>query len=41
MLINPWLEMTAMVEGRLESTCIKAGPDENGMGGSGRMVRRS
>jgi hypothetical protein len=30
-----------MVEGRFGSICMKAGPEEKGIGGSGRMVRMS
>jgi hypothetical protein len=41
MLIKPWFEITAILEGRLGRTLIKAGPVGKGTGGSGRIVRKS
>jgi hypothetical protein len=41
MLIRPWLEVTTTVEGRLGRMLMKAGVEENGIGGRGRIVRKS
>jgi hypothetical protein len=41
MLTRPWLEVTTTVEGRLGSMLMKAGVEEKGIGGRGRIIRKS
>lgn len=41
MFTNPVLDITAKEDDRFGIECMKAGPAEKGMGGKGRIVRKS